>query len=124
MTTRRDYPKGALWRLAVEGFNKLLLEDVKTIHPVYKMDQTTYRLPRARLWKEVADVYETFLVGSCGRAFPSDTPAADVLKADEFIEINFLNVLGDKVLMAQMDAPTDVSFASNIMLLDIPTCFS
>ncbi|KAH7661512.1 Protein Mon2-like protein [Dioscorea alata] len=108
MTTRRDNPKGALWRLAVEGFNKLLLEDVRTIHPDYKMDQTTYRLPRARFWKEVADVYETFLVGSCGRAFPSDTPAADVLKADESIEINFLNILGDKVLMAQMDAPTDI----------------
>ncbi|KAJ0968675.1 hypothetical protein J5N97_021552 [Dioscorea zingiberensis] len=62
----------------------------------------------ARFWKEVADVYETFLVGSCGRALPSDAPTVDVLKADEFIEINFLNVLGEKVLTTQMDAPTDI----------------
>ncbi|KAJ0982542.1 hypothetical protein J5N97_010797 [Dioscorea zingiberensis] len=108
MSTRRDNPKGTLWRLAVEGFNNLLLEDVKTVHPDYKMDQTISKLPRARFWKEVADVYETFLVGSCGRALPSDAPTVDVLKADEFIEINFLNVLGEKVLTAQMDAPTDI----------------
>ncbi|XP_020274026.1 protein MON2 homolog isoform X2 [Asparagus officinalis] len=107
MTTRRDNPKGALWRLAVDGFNRILIDDLSRVHE-YKKDPNIFKLPRARLWKEVADVYEIFLVGSCGHALSSDPPSAEALKADELIEMTFLNVLGDRVLKGQIDAPIEV----------------
>ncbi|KAF8388070.1 hypothetical protein HHK36_026736 [Tetracentron sinense] len=105
MTTRRDNPDGALWRLAVEGYNRILVEDVSRI----AVDNIS-RPARTRLWKDVADVYEIFLVGSCGRALPSNAFSSVALKADESLEMTILNVLGDKILKTQIDAPVDVIF--------------
>ncbi|EHA8586981.1 protein MON2 [Cocos nucifera] len=108
MSTRRDNPKGSLWRVAVEGFNRVLVDDASRESKDYKNDPNTYRSARVRLWKEVADVYEIFLVGSCGRALSSDAPSAEVLKTDELIELTVLSVLGDRVLKSQIDAPLEI----------------
>lgn len=61
---------------------------------------------RIRFWKEIADVYEIFLVNSCGRALSSDV-SSESLKSDEILEMTILDVLGDKLLKAELDAPID-----------------
>lgn len=107
MNTRRDNPKSSLWRLAVESFNRILINDLVEADNNIKLDLHTYRHARARLWKEVADVYDIFLVGSCGRALSSDgTPESIV--ADEMIEMTVLNVLAVMILKGQIDAPVEV----------------
>ncbi|TQD92076.1 hypothetical protein C1H46_022308 [Malus baccata] len=64
---------------------------------------------RTRIWKEVADVYEVFLVGYCGRALPSDDSFSTVdVKADESLEMTVLDVLGDRILKSPIDAPSDI----------------
>lgn len=109
MATRRDNPNGMLWRLAAEGFNRILVDDV-TRSNMDEIKQTKNRSTRNRLWKEVADVYDRFLVGSCGRAISSDALSAEILSADESLEMTILNVLGDTILKAQLDAPPEVIF--------------
>ncbi|KAL0926436.1 hypothetical protein M5K25_002670 [Dendrobium thyrsiflorum] len=107
MNTRRDSPKGSLWRLAVEGFNRILTVELMEADNNTKLDPHIYRHARARLWKEVADVYDIFLVGSCGRALSSDGNA-ESLKADEMIEMTVLNVLTDMLLKGKIDAPVEI----------------
>ncbi|KAK3011261.1 hypothetical protein RJ639_010612 [Escallonia herrerae] len=107
MTTRRESPDGSLWRLAVEGFNRILIDDVEKL--ASGGPNSSIRKPaRIRIWKEVADVYEIFLVGYCGRALPSNSYSAASLKADESLEMNILDILGDKILKSQIDAPLDI----------------
>ncbi|XP_059649380.1 uncharacterized protein LOC132295225 isoform X2 [Cornus florida] len=108
MTTRRDNPDGALWRLAVEGFNRILVHDMSILAMNCGADPSITRLARIRIWKEVADVYEIFLVGYCGRALPSNSLSDAVLQADESLEMNILDVLGDKILKSQIDASPDI----------------
>uniref|UniRef100_I1LBH5 Protein MON2 homolog n=1 Tax=Glycine max TaxID=3847 RepID=I1LBH5_SOYBN len=108
MTTRRDNPDNALWRLAVEAFNRVL------VHYVTKLtnggpDSTISKPVRTRIWKEIADVYEIFLIGYCGRALPSNSISAVVLEADESLEMSILNILGDTILKLPVDTPSDVS---------------
>ncbi|KAK1288620.1 hypothetical protein QJS10_CPB19g01189 [Acorus calamus] len=103
MCTRRDNPNGSIWRSAVEGFNHVLIDDLSRTD--FQMDNLN-RSSRTRLWKEVADAYETFLVSSCGH--PSQALSAEVLKADESLEMEVLHILCDKLLKAQIDAPTDI----------------
>ncbi|WOG82786.1 hypothetical protein DCAR_0101954 [Daucus carota subsp. sativus] len=107
MTTRRDNPDGALWRSAVEGFNRILIDDVSNL-PSCGPDLATHRPARIRMWKEVADVYEIFLVGYCGRALASESLSAASLKADELTEMNILDILGDKLLKSELDAPHNI----------------
>ncbi|CAN1245366.1 Protein MON2 homolog [Linum grandiflorum] len=105
MTTRRDNPDGSLWRAAVEGFNRILIDDVcKDAEP----DSKVTRSARMRVWKEVADVYEIFLLGYCGRAIPSNSSSTVALESDEALEMAFLKVLGDKILKLETDAPVDI----------------
>ncbi|XP_043691175.1 protein MON2 homolog isoform X2 [Telopea speciosissima] len=108
MATRRDTPDGALWRLAVEGFNRILVDDVNSTKINCGRDSNVSRTARIRLWKEVADIYEIFLVGSCGRALPSNVLSPAALKADESVEMTILNVLGDKILKMETDIPVDI----------------
>ncbi|KAK9292717.1 hypothetical protein L1049_020696 [Liquidambar formosana] len=108
MTTRRDCPDGALWRVAVEGFNRILVDDVNKLVNNYGPDPSISRPARIRIWKEVADVYEIFLVGYCGRALPSNSLTSMVLKADESLEMTILNILGDKILKSRSDAPIEI----------------
>ncbi|XP_010256047.1 PREDICTED: protein MON2 homolog isoform X2 [Nelumbo nucifera] len=108
MTTRRDNPDCTLWRLAVEGFNRILIEDVIRESMDFGPDSDIIQPLRIRLWKEIADVYEVFLMGSCGHALPSNSVSLVALKADESLEIIILNVLGDKILKTKTDAPTDI----------------
>lgn len=108
MTTRRDNPGGSLWRLAVEGFNRILLDDVNKVAASSQADLTVRRPARIRVWKEVADVYEFFLAGQCGRALSSSALSATMLKEDELLEMNILDILGDKILKSQIDAPLDI----------------
>ncbi|XP_078441897.1 ARM repeat superfamily protein isoform X2 [Wolffia australiana] len=105
MSTRRDNPSGRLWRLAAEGFNHVMV-DVVTRGKSDEIEKKNLIL-RSRLWKEVADIYDTFLVGSCGRVIASGALSAETLSADESLEIAILNNLGDLVLKAQLDSPFD-----------------
>ncbi|TVU34939.1 hypothetical protein EJB05_16797 [Eragrostis curvula] len=108
MNTRRDNPKCTLWRISAEGFNRVVTDEVKQESANSKSDVNSYGLSRARFWKEVADVYETFLVGSCGRVLSSDVPSADSVTADETLEMSVLTVFGYGVLKLQKDAPVEV----------------
>ncbi|GJW24696.1 protein MON2 homolog isoform X1 [Tanacetum coccineum] len=108
MITRRENPDGGLWGLAVKSFNQLLLNDVSKLKHQSGSDLSTYRPARIRFWKEVADVYEIFLVGYCGRALPSNPLAAMSKEDDESLEMELLDVLGDKILMSDIDASPDI----------------
>lgn len=119
MTTRRDNPESSLWRLAVEGFNCILTDDVDKLGLNSGQDSKINRPARLRVWKEVADVYEIFLVGYCGRALSSHSLSPAVLKADESLEMSILDILGDKVLKSQIDAPVDVSHNSDLTYVKI-----
>ncbi|KAL9267410.1 MON2-like protein [Drosera capensis] len=110
MTMRRDRPDTALWRVAVEGFNRLLVQDISSL-PNKQQEPSISRPIMVRIWKEMGDVYEIFLVGYCGRALPSNSLSSATLKADESLEMTILNVLGDKVLKSQIDAPIDATRA-------------
>ncbi|XP_014513361.1 protein MON2 homolog isoform X1 [Vigna radiata var. radiata] len=107
MTTRRDSPDCALWRLAVEAFNRLLVDYITNLTNGGS-DSSISKSVRTRIWKEIADVYEIFLIGYCGRALPSNSLSAVVLEADESLEMSILNILGDTVLKLPVDTPTDI----------------
>lgn len=117
MTTRRDNPDGSLWRLAVEGFNRILVDDASNSTINARSDSGASMPARARIWKEVADVYEVFLVGYCGRALPSDSFSTVDVKTDESLEMTILQILGNKILKSPIDAPIDVIFSLIIMLI-------
>ncbi|KAK7391922.1 hypothetical protein VNO78_20346 [Psophocarpus tetragonolobus] len=106
MTTRRDNPDCSLWRLAIEGFNRVLVDYVTKLTNGGP-DSSISKPVRMRIWKEIADVYEIFLIGYCGRALPSNSLSAVVLEADESLEMSILNILGDTILKLPVDTPTD-----------------
>ncbi|KAK6139372.1 hypothetical protein DH2020_026880 [Rehmannia glutinosa] len=108
MTTRRDDPDGSLWRLAVHGFHRILIDDVKKLKPAFGTDLPITRSSRIHVWKEVADVYELFLVGHCGRALSSNALSAAARQTDESLEMNILEILGDKILRSDTDVPLDI----------------
>lgn len=108
MSTRRDNPDGALWRLAVEGLNVILANNVTSTKVDCGPDLIISRTSRTRFWKEVADVYEVFLMGSCGRPLPSKSLSSEKLKANESLEMTILDVIVDNILKAESDAPDDV----------------
>ncbi|CAN6439754.1 unnamed protein product [Victoria cruziana] len=108
MITRRDHPDGMLWRQAVEGMNRVITDDIDTLQDYQKPDLDISRPIRTRFWKEVADVYELFLVGSCGRALPSGVCSSTALIADEKLEMAVLDVLSDKILKTNVDAPPEI----------------
>lgn len=110
MTTRRDSPDGSLWRIATEGFNRIIVDDVSGFTLNCGTDLKISKTASMRIWKEVADVYEIFLVGYCGRAIPSNSLSSEALKADEALEMTVLNILGDKILKSPIDAPSEVIF--------------
>ncbi|KAL4582852.1 hypothetical protein LXL04_007413 [Taraxacum kok-saghyz] len=104
MITRRENPDGGLWGLAVKSFNQLLIDDISKLSAITDRNKAA----RIRFWKEVADVYEIFLVGYCGRALPSSSLAAISKEDDESLEMELLDVLGDKILMSDIDASPDI----------------
>ncbi|XP_019187110.1 PREDICTED: protein MON2 homolog isoform X3 [Ipomoea nil] len=108
MTTRRDNPDGTLWRVAVESFNKLVIDDLCKQIEKSGTDVANVRSAKIRAWKGVADMYEIFLVGYCGRALPPTALSESALKADESLEMNILDILGDKILNSQIDAPLNI----------------
>ncbi|XP_042986113.1 protein MON2 homolog isoform X8 [Carya illinoinensis] len=108
MMTRRDNPDGALWRLAVERFNDILVDDIKRLTVNGGPTESIGKPARTRIWKEVADVYEIFLIGYCGRALPSNSLSSVALRADESLEMTILNVLGDEILKSSIDAPLNI----------------
>ncbi|KAL8251600.1 hypothetical protein R6Q59_035293 [Mikania micrantha] len=107
MITRRENPDGGLWGLAVKSFNQLLVDDISKLANSGP-DVNSNKPARIRLWKEVADVYEIFLVGYCGRALPSSSLAAISKEDDESLEMELLDVLGDKILLSDIDASPDI----------------
>lgn len=123
MTTRRDNPDSSLWRLAVEGFNRILADDVSKLATNCGPDSKISRPARLRVWKVVADVYEIFLVSYCGRALPSSSVSAVAVAADESLEMSILDILGDKILKSPIDAPFDVSRTKLINLFFSPKDF-
>lgn len=115
MTTRRELPDGTLWRLAAAGFNRILVDDSMQLSTNCELDPSSSRPARIRFWKEVADVYEIFLIGYCGRALPSNSLSALELKADESLEMTILNNLAEKILKSPIDAPVEVIFLSTLV---------
>jgi len=68
---------------------------------------------RVRMWRELADVFETFLVGACGRALPADAQkgpprAPESPESDEMLEALALDALCNEALAKCADAPRDV----------------
>ncbi|KAL9233252.1 hypothetical protein vseg_008273 [Gypsophila vaccaria] len=108
MTTRRDSPDGTVWKLAVEGFNHLLSRDVSHLSLKREMHPSISVSARNRIWKEIADIYEIFLVGYCGRALASNVMSANALKADISLDMAILSTLGDKILKSEIDASSDI----------------
>ncbi|KAK4596244.1 hypothetical protein RGQ29_014332 [Quercus rubra] len=108
MMTRRDNPDSALWRLAVAGFNRILVDDVSRLTLNGGPSSSISKPARTRIWKEVADVYEIFFVGYCGRALPSNSLSLVAQKDDELLEMTILNILGDNILKSPIDAPLDI----------------
>ncbi|KAL0738731.1 hypothetical protein Bca4012_014941 [Brassica carinata] len=108
MMTRRDNPDGSLWKVAAEGFNRLLVEDVKICSAGGDTDLKISKTARMRIWKEIGDVYEIFLVGYCGRALSSNSLPAAALKSNETLEMALLDGLGDIILKSTVDAPREV----------------
>lgn len=123
MITRRDHPDGMLWRQAVEGMNRVITDDIDTLQDYQKPDLDISRPIRTRFWKEVADVYELFLVGSCGRALPSGVCSSTALIADEKLEMAVLDVLSDKILKTNVDAPPEVGALLNFCVSKILSTF-
>ncbi|KAB8083719.1 hypothetical protein EE612_006015 [Oryza sativa] len=119
MNTRRDNPKGTLWRVSAECFNRVVVDEVTHDSADCKSGMSSYKFSRARFWKEVADVYETFLVGSCGRVLSSDVPSVDSVTADETLEMAVLTVFGDNVLKLQKDAPVELYIGDKLMCYSI-----
>ncbi|CAM6084070.1 unnamed protein product [Calypogeia fissa] len=116
MATRRDSPTDLLWRAAVGNFNRVveesLIPDSSDGFQYGRKDvENRGGINRPKFWKEVAEAYEKFLVGACGRAFTlpgGETVSADVIKADELLEASMLDVLSHKVLNCCQDAPREV----------------
>jgi len=95
----------------VEGFNRVIVNDVSQLVNKTVAHSSINRYARIRIWKEVADVYEIFLVGYCGRALPSNALSAVTLKADISLDMTILTTLSDKILKSRIDAPVDVIFS-------------
>ncbi|KAH1083507.1 hypothetical protein J1N35_023268 [Gossypium stocksii] len=108
MTTRRDNPDDSLWRLAVKGFNRMLVGDISETAVDSGPDSKFSKPARLRIWKKVADVYEIFLVGYCGRALPSNSLSPATLKDDESLEMTIVDILGEQILKSSIDAPIEI----------------
>ncbi|KAE8729705.1 Cysteine synthase D1 isoform 1 [Hibiscus syriacus] len=108
MITRRDNPEGSLWRLAVKGFNRILVDDISKIPVDSEPDSKISKPARSRIWKEVADVYEIFLVGYCGRALPPNSLSPTALKDDESLEMTIVDILAEQILKSSIDAPIEI----------------
>ncbi|XP_074292704.1 uncharacterized protein LOC141619592 isoform X3 [Silene latifolia] len=108
MTTRRDCPDSAVWRLAVEGFNHVLISDIGQLSQKSETISSISTAAKNRIWKEIADVYEIFLVGYCGRALSSNSMSTTALKTDMSLDMAILSTLGDKILKSQINAPVDI----------------
>nr|GEY72364.1 ribonuclease H [Tanacetum cinerariifolium] len=100
---------------AVKSFNKLLVNDVSKLKHQSGSDPSTYR--HAIIRKEVVDIYEIFLVGYCGRSFPSNPLVAVLKEDDESLKMELLDVLGDKIMMSDIDTSPNVMFLSPATLL-------
>ncbi|XP_039022425.1 protein MON2 homolog isoform X2 [Hibiscus syriacus] len=108
MITRRDNPEGSLWRLAVKGFNRILVEDISKVPVDSEPDSKISKPARLRIWKEIADVYEIFLVGYCGRALPPNSLSPATLKDDESLEMTIVDILAEQILKSSIDAPSEI----------------
>ncbi|VFQ65743.1 unnamed protein product [Cuscuta campestris] len=85
-----------------------MVDDLSKVTKSSTTDIANIRSAKVRTWKAVADIYEIFLAAYCGRALPSNALSVLALKAGEFLEMNILDILGDKILNSQTDAPADI----------------
>eukprot|EP00850_Spirogloea_muscicola_P022427 SM000294S10819 [mRNA] locus=s294:115581:128242:+ [translate_table: standard] len=125
MALRRDYPDAQLWHTAVVAFNSILdnilmQDEQRSLKAVQQQvdhaDQDSAvilkaSVERPRMWKELVNVYEKFLLGACGRALTVSSGQAlpeDVQNADEALEIAVLDGLCDRVLTSCADASDEV----------------
>ncbi|KAL3691163.1 hypothetical protein R1sor_004814 [Riccia sorocarpa] len=112
MATRRDYPAEELWRTAVGSFNHVVQESLipDVPDPVRSPDGKVHS--RQKFWNHLADVYENFLIGACGRVFSNTsadgTDTQQQQAADEVLEASVLDVLCEKSLSSCQDAPQEV----------------
>lgn len=116
MATRRDSPKEKLWKTSVNAFisvlrRALICDTVDSDHYFAQENLVASGTIRSRFWKEVADVYDKFMVGACGRAIslPAGvTIEPEVLDADEQVENMVLYFLTDELLTCCQDSPREV----------------
>ncbi|BBN13645.1 protein MON2 [Marchantia polymorpha subsp. ruderalis] len=108
MATRRDFPGEELWRAAVGSFNQVVQESLIPDSLEFAQSPDGKGHSRHRFWNQLADVYENFLVGACGRVFSSTGDGTDTQQADELLEASVLDVLCEKVLNNCQDAPNEV----------------
>lgn len=99
MTTRRDSTDGSIWRLAVEGFNRIFVIDVGRLSQNGETHPCIRSARSRRLWKEAADIFEYFLVGYCGRALSSNVLSSIALEADISLDMAFLTILGNQLVI-------------------------
>lgn len=118
MLLRRDTPEGQLWRTALRAQVAILEtslqpDDATSAFPPDSPGETANESPpKARLWRELADLFEKFLLGTCGRAVAqpsSSLPTPESLTADEELENLLLNCLCSKVLSRCLTSPPEVS---------------
>ncbi|KAL2622814.1 hypothetical protein R1flu_003019 [Riccia fluitans] len=113
MATRRDYPAEELWRVAVGSFNHVVQESLIPDHvsadPIQQSppDGKGYS-SRHKFWNQLAEVYENFLIGACGRVFHTSAADGTDTAADELLEASVLDVLCEKALSSCQDAPYEV----------------
>ena len=121
MATRRDSPKEKLWKTAVNAFisvlrKALICDTADSEHHIAQENLVASGTIRSRFWKEVADVYDKFMVGACGRviSLPAGvTMEPAVLEADEQVENMVLSFLTDELLTCCQDAPREVINAAD-----------
>ncbi|KAJ7563609.1 hypothetical protein O6H91_03G117100 [Diphasiastrum complanatum] len=116
MAMRRDSPDASIWKTAVTAFNNILeqsfADDLASEQKLSEKRSLVNDGPRRpQFWKELAESYENFLVGACGRAATlssDETVPSDSLKTNELLEARVLDVLCGKVFAVCQDAPHEV----------------
>lgn len=89
----------------------LICDTAGNEHHLAQDNLVASRTIRSRFWKEVADVYDKFMVGACGRAIPVPaglTIEQEDVDAHEQVENMVLCFLTDELLTCCQDAPREV----------------
>lgn len=127
-----DSPLCSRRKVAVEGFKHVLedalVPDVVNV-PLVPSSQgqrgPVVEAGRSQFWKDVADVYEKFLMGACGAAdcVPAgQSIAPEAVKADRVLEVSGVDLLCEKALKSCQDAPSEVDSVPRVQVFHPEVC--